>query len=156
MNGSAPPGSTRSLADTGCCSKSATAPAAPVSPSNPPGLPAIRYRIGTFSSFRRAMLDKVVQPDLMAAGGPFTTLVQNVSSSDRNISVLDFNLFPGTSPFRIKIGAEYLVVTAGAGTPVWTVTRGSPAQTHLPGGTRASTAIIRRCSSSSGLISPTF
>jgi hypothetical protein len=33
--------------------------------SNAPGLPAIRYRIGTFTSFRRAMLNKVASTDLM-------------------------------------------------------------------------------------------
>jgi uncharacterized phage protein gp47/JayE len=126
-------GSTPSVSNAGCCSKPATAPAAPVSPWNAPGLTAIQYRIGTFTSFRRAMLDKVALPDLMAAGGPFTTLVQDVNSSDATISVLDFNLFPVTAPFRIKIGTEYLVVIAGTGTPVWTVTRGSPAPTHTVG-----------------------
>src|SRR5215471_5823243 len=133
MNGSALLGSTPSVSSAGCCSKPATTPAVPVSPSNVPGLSAIRYRIGTFTSFRRAMLDKVALPDLMAAGGPFTTLVQDVGSSDTTISVLDFNLFPVTAPFRIKIGTEYLVVTSGAGTPRWTVTRGSSAQTHIVG-----------------------
>jgi hypothetical protein len=44
-----------------CCDRSALPPAAPIQPSNPPGLSAIRYRIGTFTSFRRAMLDELAQ-----------------------------------------------------------------------------------------------
>jgi uncharacterized phage protein gp47/JayE len=133
MNGSTLFGSAPSLFNAGCCSSTATAPAAPVIPSNAPGLSAIQYRIGTFASFRRAMLDKVALPDLMAGGGAFTTLAQQVNPSDTTISVLDFNLFPATAPFRIKIGVEYLVVVAGAGTPLWTVTRNSPAQSYAVG-----------------------
>ena len=49
----------------GCCDPVETAPAAPLAISNPPGLSAIRYRIGTFDSFRRAMLDDVARPDLL-------------------------------------------------------------------------------------------
>lgn len=43
----------------GCCDAPMQPPAAPVTPSNPPGLAAIQYRIGTFTTFRRAMLDAV-------------------------------------------------------------------------------------------------
>ncbi len=43
----------------GCCEKPPAPPAAPLTPFNSPGLSAIRYRIGTFGSFRRAMLDAV-------------------------------------------------------------------------------------------------
>lgn len=47
--------------------------AAPLPIVNPPGLPAIAYRIGTFDSFRRAMLNAVSRPDLMrGAPNPFT------------------------------------------------------------------------------------
>ena len=51
----------------GCCDAGAPAPAAPVTIVNPPGLSAIRYRVGTFTSFRRAMLDAVARPDLLGA-----------------------------------------------------------------------------------------
>jgi predicted phage baseplate assembly protein len=51
----------------GCCDAGSTAPAAPVAIVNPPGLSAIRYRVGTFTSFRRAMLDAVIRPDLLGA-----------------------------------------------------------------------------------------
>ena len=43
----------------GCCDAPPRPPAAPIRPFNSPGLTAIQYRIGTFSSFRRAMLDSV-------------------------------------------------------------------------------------------------
>ncbi len=50
----------------GCCDPVDPPPAAPLLPTNLPGLPAIGYRIGTFTSFRRAMLDAVARPDLLA------------------------------------------------------------------------------------------
>src|SRR5262249_12312444 len=43
----------------GCCDQPPHPLAAPIRPFNAPGLTVIRYRIGTFSSFRRAMLDDV-------------------------------------------------------------------------------------------------
>lgn len=43
----------------GCCDAPPRPPAAPIRPFNSPGLTSIQYRIGTFSSFRRAMLDSV-------------------------------------------------------------------------------------------------
>ncbi len=49
----------------GCGDGASTAPAAPVAVVNPPGLSAIRYRVGTFTTFRRAMLDAVANPDLL-------------------------------------------------------------------------------------------
>ena len=49
----------------GCCNPQEPMPAAPVRPNNPPGLTAITYRIGDFTSFRRAMLDDVARPDLL-------------------------------------------------------------------------------------------
>jgi predicted phage baseplate assembly protein len=56
----------------GCCSALASPPAAPLPISNPAGLAAIAYRIGTFTSFRRAMLDDVNRADLMfGAPNPF-------------------------------------------------------------------------------------
>ncbi len=49
----------------GCCEPPAQAPAAPLVPYNAPGLSTIQYRIGAFSSFRRAMLDEVADPHLL-------------------------------------------------------------------------------------------
>ena len=49
----------------GCCDPPAQPPSAPLVPYNPPGLSIIKYRIGTFSSFRRAMLDEVADSHLL-------------------------------------------------------------------------------------------
>ncbi len=46
---------------SGCCDDQPAVPAAPVVINNSPGLPSINYRIGTFTSFRRAMLGRVAQ-----------------------------------------------------------------------------------------------
>ena len=51
----------------GCCDPEPAAPAAPLTIVNAPGLSAIRYRVGTFTTFRRAMLDLVARPDLLGA-----------------------------------------------------------------------------------------
>jgi predicted phage baseplate assembly protein len=48
-------------AKAGCCDPPPRPPAAPVRPDNSPGLSAVRYRIGTFTTFRRAMLDELAQ-----------------------------------------------------------------------------------------------
>jgi predicted phage baseplate assembly protein len=54
----------------GCCDAPPEPPAAPARPDNPPGLSTIGYRIGTFTSFRRTMLDEVARADLLGAGTP--------------------------------------------------------------------------------------
>jgi hypothetical protein len=117
----------------GCCSQTTPASAAPLLISNPPGLPAIRYRIGTFTSFRQAMLDSIGLPDLMATS--VTTLMSAIGPADITISVLDYSGFPTASNFQIKIGSEYLQVIDGAGTPTWKVVRGPAATTHSTGDT---------------------
>jgi uncharacterized phage protein gp47/JayE len=61
-----PPGSPQ-----GCCAQAAP-DAVSTRPSNPPGLSAVRYRIGTFTSFRRAMFTALPAPDLIpGAPNPF-------------------------------------------------------------------------------------
>jgi len=108
-----------------CCGQLTSAPAVPLVISNPPGLSAIRYRIGTFTSFRQAMLDSIALPDLMATS--VTTLSKPVTPGDTNVAVLDVSRFPVAPNFRIKLGSEYLQVTGGAGTPTWKVARGAGA-----------------------------
>lgn len=53
-------------APSGCCSQGPQPSAGPLLIYNAPGLSAIQYRIGTFASFRRAMLDRVAAPELLA------------------------------------------------------------------------------------------
>jgi hypothetical protein len=49
---------------------------------------------------------------------------------DTTMQVIDSAEFPSATPYRIKIGAEYLLVTGGAGTTNWTVARDSSARGH--------------------------
>lgn len=114
-----------------CCSQGVALPDVPLQISNPPGLSAIRYRIGTFTSFRQAMLDSIALPDLMATS--VTTLINPIGSADTAITVLDYSGFPTASNFQIKIGNEYLQVIDGAGTPDWTVVRGPDAAAYSTG-----------------------
>jgi len=119
-----PPGS-------GCCGLTATAPDVPQLISNAPGLTAIRYRIGTFTSFRQAMLDAIALPDLMASA--ITLLNSAVGPTDTALTVLDSSQFPAAPNFQIKIGSEYMQVIDGAGTATWKVVRGSSAAAHSKG-----------------------
>jgi hypothetical protein len=116
-----------------CCSQMTVASSPLPIISNPAGLPAIRYRIGTFTSFRQAMLDSVALPDLMATS--ITTLMQPVKVTDTTIIVLDYSGFPTASNFQIKIGNEYLQVIDGGGTSTWRVARGSAAAAYSTGET---------------------
>ena len=52
-----------------------------------------------------------------------TTITAGVSTSDTSITVESADGFPTSAPYRIKIGSEVILVTAGAGTTSWTVTR---------------------------------
>src|SRR5690348_16336090 len=75
----------------GCCDPPILVPAAPITPSNPPGLSAIQYRIGTFTNFRRAMLDEVARPDLLAFLGstlnPFAAWHENIDGDYQTMFV---------------------------------------------------------------------
>lgn len=116
-----------------CCSEASPEVQVPAVIFNAPGLSAIQYRIGTFSSFRQAMLNDVAKPDLLLSGVS-TQLSANALASDASIQVQDFAAFPASTPFRIKIGNEYLEVISGAGSPIWAVVRGvdqSTAQDHV-------------------------
>jgi len=57
-------------------------------PANPPGLAAIAYRIGTFTSFRRAMLDRVALRDLLAPfDNPFLSWREGADSDYQTLFV---------------------------------------------------------------------
>jgi hypothetical protein len=116
-----------------CCAQAASALLVPIPIFNAPGLSAISYRIGTFTSFREAMLNSIALPDLMTTA--VTVLTHDVQAGDTRISVLDTGPFPIAPNFQIKIGSEYMQVIDGAGTPIWTVVRGSPATLHSQGDT---------------------
>jgi predicted phage baseplate assembly protein len=65
----------------GCCAVPEPPPAAPLIITNPAGLPAIAYRIGTYTSFRRAMLDDVNRAGPMpGAANPFAAWREGAAS----------------------------------------------------------------------------
>jgi hypothetical protein len=53
-----------------------------------------------------------------------TILNGAINSSVTSITVESASSFPSASPYRINIDAEIMVVTGGAGTTTWTVSRG--------------------------------
>ncbi|MBL8794269.1 MAG: hypothetical protein JNM56_10205 [Planctomycetia bacterium] len=67
-----------------------------------------------------------------------TTLNGAIGSGDTTLTVVSATGFPGIPQFRIRIDNELLLVTAGAGTTSWNVTRGiesTPAAGHSNGAT---------------------
>lgn len=74
-------------------------------------------------------------------GNAQTTLSGNggsISAGATSLNVAAFTGFPAAPQYRILIGNELLIVTGGAGTTTWTVTRGAEgttAATHNDGAT---------------------
>lgn len=73
------------------------------------------------------------------ANNASTTLsVAITTTNETSISVTSATGFPALAQFRVLIDSELMVVTAGAGTTTWTVTRGAEgttAATHPSGAT---------------------
>jgi type II secretory pathway pseudopilin PulG len=78
-------------------------------------------------------VDEAYEPDSAT-----TTVTGGLTSSATTLTVAGSSGFPAAPEFRVTIGSEVLVVTAGAGTTNWTVQRGgdgtSPAA-HTAGAT---------------------
>lgn len=62
----------------------------------------------------------------------YATLVTGIDADDTTITVSDFGTFPQSGTYVINIGSEQLLVTGGAGTNTWTVTRGYNGTTAAP------------------------
>ena len=63
-----------------------------------------------------------------------TTLVDAIGADATTVIVLSADDFPAFAQYRIRIDNELLLVTAGAGSTTWTVTRGiegTTAASHL-------------------------
>ena len=58
-----------------------------------------------------------------------TTLDGNIDNAVTSINVQDATLFPDDAQFRIIIDDELMLVTGGAGTTTWEVTRGAEGTT---------------------------
>lgn len=70
--------------------------------------------------------------------GPTTTLDGAINDVVTSLTIDDATGFPAAAQYRIKIDSEIMIVTAGAGTTTWTVTRGAESTTaasHSDGAT---------------------
>lgn len=75
-------------------------------------------------------------PTPSAPSTPWTLLDADINAVVTTLDVASAVAFPSSGQYRILIGSEYLLVTAGAGTITWTVTRGvegSTAASHTAG-----------------------
>jgi len=69
---------------------------------------------------------------------PSTTLTASLTTTSTTMTVTSGSGFPTSAPFRVKIDDEIVLVTAGAGTTSWTITRAADytaAATHTNGAT---------------------
>jgi Tfp pilus assembly protein PilV len=73
-----------------------------------------------------------------------TTLSGALSAAATSLTVASSAGFPATPGYRIKIDSEVLVVTAGAGTTTWTVTRGANATLPASHASGAAVNVIQR------------
>jgi prepilin-type N-terminal cleavage/methylation domain-containing protein len=68
--------------------------------------------------------------------GPSTTLAAPMTASQETLVVASASGFPTIAPFLVKVENEFILVSDGAGTTTWTVTRaqlGTTAATHAAG-----------------------
>jgi hypothetical protein len=85
------------------------------------------------------------------ASAASTTVSSSLAPSATSMSVASAAAFPATAEFRVQVDSEILLVTAGAGTTTWTVTRaadGTTAATHNAGAavTLVERAALASCS----------
>src|SRR5207253_2428100 len=77
-------------------------------------------------------------PAQQFANNAQTTLTAQCNPADASIAVASAAAFPANTPYTVLIDTEYLLVTSGAATTTWGVTRaqeGSSAGTHVNGST---------------------
>jgi len=89
--------------------------------------------------------------DAYGASAASSTVSGNLTASATTVAVVSAASFPATAEFRVKVDSEILLVTAGAGTTTWTVTRGADgtaAVTHTTGAivTLVERAAVASCS----------
>jgi hypothetical protein len=71
-------------------------------------------------------------PTEQLANNALTTLAAAIDADDTTLTVASHAAFPATAQFRVLIHSELLLVTAGAGSATWTVTRGIEGTTPAP------------------------
>src|SRR5690348_6298844 len=60
-----------------------------------------------------------------------TTLNGAINNSVTSITVASSSGFPSSAQYRVRVESEIMLVTAGAGTTSWTVTRGAEGTTAV-------------------------
>jgi Tfp pilus assembly protein PilV len=73
-----------------------------------------------------------------------TTLSGNLTASATTIAVASATGFPASAEFRVQVDSEVFVVTAGAGTTSWTVTRGADGTTAVAHTSGAAVTLVER------------
>ena len=95
-----------------------------------------RFRAGRYDTLgldatEVAALVTAENPDVYAADEAYapdtatTTVTGGLMSTNTTLTVAGWSGFPASPEFRVTIGSEVLIVTAGAGTTTWTVQRGA-------------------------------
>src|SRR5947207_13897179 len=86
-------------------------------------------------------------PTLSSPSSAWTTLAGSMLAGDTSLTVTAASAFPSSAQFRILIEDELLLVTAGAGTTTWQVTRGIESTTAAPHSSGASVYPVRTAAS---------
>jgi len=71
------------------------------------------------------------------SNAPQTTITEDLTDVETDVDVASFAGFPGAAQYRILIESELMLVTAGAGTGTWTVTRGVEGTANVAHGSGA-------------------
>ena len=113
---------------------------------------AVKYETLGLDEAAITALVAAENPDVYAADDAYgasttsTTVAGSISASATSMAVASGAAFPATAEFRVRVDSEILLVTAGAGTTTWTVTRaadGTAAATHNVG---AAVTLVERAS----------
>lgn len=105
---------------------------------------AVKYETLGLDEAEITALLAAESPDVYSADAAYgdsaasTTVSGSLTASATTLAVASAAAFPATAEFRVKVDSEILLVTAGAGTTSWTVTRGADgttAATHTAGAT---------------------
>ena len=90
---------------------------------------AVKYQVIGLDDAQVTAADATykAQAAYRADTSPSTTLAASATATATTITVTSAVGFPSAAPYYVKIGSETLLVTAGAGTTTWTVTRGANA-----------------------------
>ena len=111
---------------------------------------AAKYETLGLDETEVAALLAAEDPDVYGADSAYgdstasTTVSGSMSASATTLAVASAAGFPATAEYRVKIDSEVLLVTAGAGTTSWTVTRGADGTTPATHNVGASVTLVDR------------